>query len=456
MPSAVSKPFTIQVVTRSSLPSWVPQPGRFAEFTLNTMNDARPVNYTDSILANWCGAAYIRDYSANGGIAYHGGGEHSNWPDRGGVVVLDLSTRRYEWVCAPANTSHVGAASAGVGSPVGGYGEYLDDGSPQSKHTYNGLCEMPAAWGGGPRGSLIRAPHTGGLTNAAPPFGSTSDPFTTQGYAGTWRFDLSKGSHSVRNPAIFNMTAGQYFNHDPGTPGYKSVANSGVGSCMDEIRQGFWTGEAFPNGSGWCFVTKAGIIYRTLSPGTPPGGLGRGFFQPYHFADTDELICFTDWNGPRIYVGKPVGNPPTGFSSWANAAIRFSPSSIENEFNCVAFDYHGPKWSSILGCFVCIQPYNSNPPPTGIGLAQPSLTVVSVFKITPPPAGQRQTGTWVITKESLTSADGSVMRLDSARNPDSANQNGSYGKLLEAPRLRSLVWTRNASDKGQLLRLTGM
>src|SRR5262245_19389554 len=111
MPSAVSKPFTIQVVTRSSLPSWVPRPGTFAEFTLNTMNDARPATFTEAILANWCGAAYIRDYSANGGIAYQGGGEHSPWPDRGGVVVLNLSTRRYEWLCVPVISSHVGAAT---------------------------------------------------------------------------------------------------------------------------------------------------------------------------------------------------------------------------------------------------------------------------------------------------------------------------------------------------------
>ena len=67
----------------NGVPSWVPPPKTFAEFTLNS---PASVGANVAFLANWCGGTFIRDYGPYGGAAYHGGGEHYSWPDAGGVL----------------------------------------------------------------------------------------------------------------------------------------------------------------------------------------------------------------------------------------------------------------------------------------------------------------------------------------------------------------------------------
>ena len=74
-----------------------------------------------------------------------------------------------------------------------------------------------------------------------------------------------------------------------------------------------------------------------------------------------------------------------------------------------------------------------------------------VWKLTPPPSGQRLTGEWAWSYEIVTSADGSTIAKT-----DHASVNGAWGRLVECPALRAFVWTRSIDRKGQLIRLAGM
>jgi hypothetical protein len=73
------------------LPFRIPDPGTFAEFTLNRPAD---VGMGPGTLANWCGGAFISSYGMRGGVAYHGGREHSQVTTNSqqAVYVLDCNS----------------------------------------------------------------------------------------------------------------------------------------------------------------------------------------------------------------------------------------------------------------------------------------------------------------------------------------------------------------------------
>ena len=68
---------------------------------------------------------------------------------------------------------------------------------------------------------------------------------------------------------------------------------------------------------------------------------------------------------------------------------------------------------------------------------------------------RRPGSTWAWTTETVTSHDGSAL-VPNNRVTDYGSSNGIWGKLIECPSLRSLVWTRSAAAKGQLIRPRGM
>lgn len=431
MGKTVSSPFELRVVARSPLPPWVPPPGTFAEFTLNTPGHVGVVKGT---FANWCGGAFISDYGTMGGVAYHGGGEHNPWNDnqQGGVCVLNCGAQVYERRCVPS-APHVGAlvsANGFLGSNTDEWGAYVDDGSPQSKHTYNCLAEMPTAWGGGPGGSLVRVAHTGGISKVL--WAASGNP-GSGGYAATWQFDLSKHAHSAGNPSISKLTGSHYYYYNTNKPTKIATTNDASTACNDYVRRGWWSAaRTGAVGDSISFTSKTGQITNFAGP-----DLSIGWSAMHHFADDDILVRIGDHGSNRwlVYFW--------GISTGRNAKwVQIFPITPQDAKGFLA-GYAHPRWSSILGAFVAL---NIRMP-----VGSP-LTTVDVWKLTPPPAGQRVTGQWAWTKETLTSNDGSQINT----RQDAGSVNGSFGKFVECPSLRSFVWTRNTNQKGQLMRLRGM
>lgn len=444
-----SNPFRVQIVAQ--LPDWADErvlpPGMFIEFTLNTPSD---IGMSRSNLYNWCGGAFVPDFGARGGVCYHGGGEHSAWIDSSidgngqqGVYVLDCDARLYARKCYPI-AEHIGVLSDGSGGPTDDWGAYAD-GSPQSKHTYNGMSYMPKDWGGGPQGSFVRVGHSGGLSTSIPLDGGVA----TQGYSATWRFDLSKSSHTADDPSIHKLTGDALYDFGSG-PG--ATINDAPMACIDTIRQGWWSSHR--TGSGWgdrmVFTSKTGEI-------SPPQGdaLSTGWAALHHLADDDILVRLTDdiltsgvvptW---QVHLWRAGSD-----EAWVQAAVERQDIDDVTAPGMKAYASIGtmhPRWSTILGCFVGLDPWY----PIG---AQPTK-VIRVWRITPPPAGERFTGTWQITWELLTAVPGSPTNEMNLINGggDAGTTNAIYGRFVECPSLRAFVWTRDIDRPGQLVRLQGM
>ena len=456
-----SNAFTVAVL---DLPSWADYtalpPGTFREFTLNTPGD---VGMQRATLHNWCGGAFVPDFGVRGAVGYAGGGEHSNWtdssltgPGQQGAYVLDCDTRLYSRKCYPA-ANHTGVVgTGGGGSPTDDWGAYNDDGSPQAKHTYNCMSYMPAAWGGGASGSLMRVAHTGGVSISRGPLpgGGAHEP----GLAATWRYDLSKAAHTLADPSTIKLTGSSVYNYGvandaQGRPG--ATINDASFACIDMTREGWWS--THRGGSGWgqrmAFTSKAGVI-------TGPQGQAHGFTNYaalHHFADDDIVVSLTDLAVGGEWVWQ-VWIWQAGTSNAWVQNTNVTRQTITDEYSpgLKAYPQIGeqlPRWSSILGCFVGFDPWY----PYGV---QPTTTV-RVWKITPPAAGQRFTGQWQITWELVQAKAGTestnfMNMLAGNAATDAGAANSVYGRFVECPSLRAFVWTRDTSKPGQLVRLKGM
>jgi hypothetical protein len=433
-------PFSVQIV--AALPEWADHtalpPGTFREFTLNVPGD---VGMPSAVISNWCGGVFIPELGVRGAAAYHGGGEHSVWTDSSrtgpgeqGVYLLDCDARVYVRRCYPV-AEHRGVVLTGDGSPTDEWGAYLDDGSPQSKHTYNGIERMPSAWGGGAQGSLVRVGHTGGLV------AGTTD---VMGLSATWRFDVSKESHDPGDPSIFKLTGSNTYDFGVGRP---ATINDAPIACIDHVREGWWS--THRTGSGWgdrmCFTAKDGTIRGPL--GRP---FGTGWAALHHFAADDVVVRLSDdgadgsWRADVWRADSDEG--------WMRAPLE--RQDIEDtrpetgRKNYCEIGYMHPRWSTILGCFVGL---DHQYPAHGSG---PSSTL-RVWKITPPPPGERATGTWTATWELCTAIGDSPTNVLDVWN-DAGSVNGVFGRFVECPALRAFVWTRRADRPGQMVRLLGM
>lgn len=439
-----------------SLPSWVPAPGTFAEFTLNKPMDvgmqAATINY-------WCSGAFIADYGPYGAIAYHGGRDHNSVPANAqqAVYVLDLEARLYERKCYPIE-SHMQAKLytnsspppplTYIGTPSDDWGAY-PDGSSNAQHTYANLCEMPVAWGGGPKGSLVRVAESGGASKSKVDAGAT-DTGAAEGNSATWRFDLSKAEHTLADPATMRLTGDQLYHFRPDNPNIVACVTDAITACIDRTREGWWAFQrtmGTPLLRGLSFTSKTGVV--TNFAARP---VLFGFWSKmHHFADDDLLCVLSDeisWDVWRFGTVKLLNL--NSADDWVTI-IPTLPDDVSVNWtkwgtppDHLSCGYGGPTWCQDLdgGCFVMLDFKN----PSGI------QSQLRVWKLTPPPPGQRFTGTWAWTVETVTSSDGSTVNV----RVDVGSSNGALGRLIECPALRSLVWTRSHGQKGQLIRLQGM
>jgi hypothetical protein len=439
----------ISAAPPAGLPAWADYTalpnGTFREFTLN-----RPVDtvnapgvtddYIKDFFDSWCGGAFLRDYSVYGGVGYHGGGRHGGTPNNPGVMMLNLATRQYEWVCKTNFHLQPNVANyptqALTGSPTDDFGYFQDDGTAASPHTYNSICEWPASWGGGTKGSLVRGGNTAGdSTTLTIATGESQD-----GYGSIGRFDVSQefGGHSRISGVI---------EHRPGIPQQGNY----FGACTDHTRQGWFTGVMGAGGGhgDTMFVSKTGAITRYT--GLSNSNRYEGIFHHFGEQGQDVLLRCSDFDSTSfLHIADMSLATPT----WINKS-----STVSNVANMVPFGTNGPgssdsvgtagiRWSTLLNCFVWMD-YRTTIN-TGLG--------VRIGKLIPSNPSNILGSTWDVQIETVTSQDGSRLRqIDQGQVlADEASYTGTYGRLLEAPLLRSLVWSRGSGHKGILIRLQGM
>jgi hypothetical protein len=143
--------------------------------------------------------------------------------------------------------------------------------------------------------------------------------------------------------------------------------------------------------------------------------------------------------------------PPSASSGWVLATQ--DPPATSSEHPSVGgtkpaiIGYMGMRWCSHPNymCFVGMSPHHKI-----------DDTHVKIWLLTPPPVGERKTGTWTWTYEIVTSGDNSIMKVGVAAGDDASQIQGVFGKLVYCPSLKSLVWTRRQDAKGQLIRLANM
>jgi hypothetical protein len=429
MTTAHSNAFAVRIIT-SDLPSWVPPPGQFGAFTLNTGAD---VGMHASVLANWCGGVFNPDFGPRGAAMYYGGGEHYPWDDtlQSGVFCLDCETRL--WVRrAHPTAEHTGVAYPAGGSPTDEWGAYLDYGSPQTKHTYGCLEWMPAAWGGGPQGSLVAVGKSGGPM-------LTGEP----GLSATWRFDVSRDDHTAADPSIFRLTGDRLYDFGHGPATINDAPNAGI----DHLREGWWvkprTGTPDP-GSVFSFTSKTGEITNFASPSFWP----EPWSKVHHFADDDILCSLSDTSGdhePPVWAIR-LWHVPTGAAGrWETVTLERpagDPAYGEDPASWLKLGTMRPHYSEQYQCFYGFDTRSQGGSPSSC----------RVWRIVPPPRGERFTRAWMASVETVVSADGSTFDVRA----DRGSANDSYGKLMECPSLKSLVWTKNPEEPAVLIRPSWM
>lgn len=156
------------------IPLWVPPSGYFADVPMmNDPFDVTPGIYGFSapraLITFWTGSAILRDWGQYGAQVYYGAGHETGPTDLNLQMTLICDFNTLLWsiknVPASANQVQVFQPTGGGGYPAnlpgwpgdttGGRPGYAPDGTPYNPHTYLGIQELPAAWGGGTKGSIV-------------------------------------------------------------------------------------------------------------------------------------------------------------------------------------------------------------------------------------------------------------------------------------------------------------
>ncbi len=399
------------------LPAYVPAQGFYKEFTLNEPEDVGGA-LDETMISTWNGCALVTDYGTAGGIAYRGGGHVGFDDEYGGVLVLNLATRLYEMRCIPALAPQ--NRNPTTGDARDAYGAFSANGAPTREHTYNDLQQMPASWGGGSSGSLVQVGMPGGLS-------------AVRGKGCCYRFDLSQtvdGHHNLTDE--FDSGSFPYDFGDGVTDGVTDT----LGTAIDTIREGWWTKSSLytNNGGKLLFTSKTGEVTALAQP---IATLERCWL--HHFAD-DDLIVWGASFGPSNVIIR-VCDADGSDTSWTTVTEAGTPPPpLPGDIDS-SMSYMGMKWFTLLNCFVGLNVVDSIV----------DSTHMKVWKLTPPAPGSRKIGTWTWSTEVVASADASAIAQ-----ADIGFANGSFGKFIEVPALRSAVWTRSLTQKGQLFRLAGM
>jgi hypothetical protein len=408
---------TVEPPGMSALPAWVPPAGCFADVPMfNNPQDVLPSIYAgDSIgmsspFINWGGSAILRGYSALGAQVYHASGHESSagQPNIQLSLICDFSTLLWSTANVPVSANRTNSFLANGLAP---------DGTPYAPHTYLGLQEFPAAWGGGSRGSLAS--------------------FFWAGSSFPNKINLLDVSKPIRGYS--QLMTNQAQNIDP-TKIRFSATSADAGSypitVMDNERQGWW---AAPSGSAsyTLFISKTGQIVQYPALG---GNLANGALV---LCPSLNLLIAVDGgysSGPYAGTGyrtmhfRDLTTGTVSRSTTLGPVPSLSPGydGTPNGFNRP--DVMGLQWVEELGCIV--------------GLDQ-TVSPPVVVKLTPP-ASNPATGSWtwstVATLQHWSQDTGGQATLQAA-------QNSIWSKFRWVPSLKAFVYATAKDRKPQVVRL---
>ncbi|MDB5934851.1 MAG: hypothetical protein JWQ01_2195 [Massilia sp.] len=394
------------------LPDWVPPAGYFADVPMrNNPQDVTPAIFkgdyfgADSPFVMWGGSAILRDYSALGAQVYYSGGHEAavGLPNMQFSLICDFSTLLWSTANVPvkANPSTVFDQTNGM----------APDGTPYTPHTYLGLQEVPAAWGGGKRGSL-----------ASFFWGGSVLPNKIN------VLDVSALTHGYTQ-----MKTIQPQNADPTQIRFSRGAGGGNYpiTVMDDTRQGWW---AATNGSVEynLFISKTGEIRQYQALG---GNLASGALV---LCPSLNLLIAVDGgyasgSGPRSLHLRDLNS-----GTVTRSATLGPVPSLTNGYDGSINTFHMPdmlglQWVEELRCIVGIDQTVSPP---------------VIVKLTPP-ASNPATGSWTwstVTVQHWPKDAGGQAELQVARN-------GVWSKFRWVPSLQAFVYGTAQNRKPQVIKL---
>lgn len=419
MSQSSSNSFTVAVTAtapRPGLPSWVPPAGYFADVPVtNTPVSVTPSIYpVDNYLMNgpfniWGGSAFLRDYSALGAQVFYSGGHEAaaGLPNAQFSLILDFSTLTWK-------TANVPLAQNLAYTFVNGY---APDGTPYCPHTYLGLQEMPAAWGGGPKGTLVSFfwagsvwPHRINLLDVS------------RAQLGYSRLSTQQPQNAAPDMIRFSAT---------------HAGGSYPITVMDEQRQGWW---AAVNGQVdyTLFISKTGSITQYPALGgnllngsmviCPSLGLliaiDGGYSAGIYAAEAYRTLHIRDLNSGKTSRSLTLGPVPSRTQGYDGGGANLHRA-----------DMMGLQWVEELGCIV--------------GLDQ-TETPPALVRLTPP-ASNPATNQWTWSKlpapQHWPSDTTGQATLQTA-------ENGYYSKFHWVPTLQAFVVAGSSARKPQIIKLT--
>jgi hypothetical protein len=399
------------------LPAWVPPAGFFADVPmLNNPQDVTPAIYagdsfgTNSPFVMWGGSAILRDHGPLGAQVYYSGGHEASksQPNLQFTLICDFSTLLWSTANVPL------AANASESFDAEGR---APDGTPYCPHTYLGLQELPAAWGGGKRGSLVS--------------------FFWAGSSLLNRINII--DVSAKNHGYVRMVTSQPQNADPSKIRFSQQSAQGGTypiSEMDNAKQGWWVAA---NGQAdyTLFVDKSGEIrqFPALGGNLANGALvlcgslnlliaiDGGYASGPHAGKGHRTVYVRDLNSGAVSGTATLGTVPSIANGYDGSVGTFRRP-----------DTMGLQWVEELGCVV--------------GLDQ-SVSPPVVVKLTPSPVNPATSPwTWstVATLKHWGDDKGGQDQLQQS-------QNGIWSKFRWVPSLQAFVYGTAKNRRPQVIKL---
>jgi len=297
----------------ASMPDWVPSPGTRRNISLNMQADVDPCPARNCIYSGiigqravieaWCGAAFATDYGRLGAWITTGGGHGDYYGNE--VYAFELDSRRWVRLSDP----YPGGADSTVDYDEGEYAP----GIPLSSHTYQHTQYIPAAQGGGQKGSLlIVVAYAAGRM--------------ARGSGRAHAFDLAtkRWERYSRNKA--------------------TIATSSMSATTyDARRAAFWR---VPYGGAQIeYLSTTDRLFRVLSPGWR-GGNNFGLDHVCAHDPVHDLLLVLDWppRAPAGVFALDLANP----TAWR--ALTVSGSVPGPETRGMSID-----WCPTLHCLVAYE-----------------------------------------------------------------------------------------------------
>ena len=380
MATIISSPATLSV---TSFPYSLPASGRATLIGANGVESVRPpthsaFDWTYALFRFYGGGTYVEDYSAGGAYVIAGSGGHAVPPNFGGCMFDfgDATWKRTDnangmpWMRRDLN-------APGFSGEINSVGEInysgVSVGIPAPAHLYGNVLPLPAARGGGSRGSalILRSMYAGYDAG--------------QGSAYSHRFDLSTGlwTRLSTNAAIGN-SGFRTASYDPATDRYYMIRYELHESPnLDYLDGADWTWKtvrvvqplnegnnktAFIDGARRLLIVQtstgrlrtidlnnmgAGFTLLRTAGALPPSNNSQWHFYP---ADGCWYTYVGNGDNTLHKIQPPAGNPLT--DTWTASTVQVGGASLPSQpADAIASNaVHNTRFFYVrpLGCFAWI------------------------------------------------------------------------------------------------------